>query len=197
MRFEVQEGETLAVVGRPAAASHPARSAGRSRRTYRRQSHVLNSDPSVMDEDTCDSSESKHGIVSILSPHPVTHRAGKCDGRARTFRRRRPRSRCTCPLSNVGLSGRASHLPSQLSGGEQQRVALARAMCVEPKILFADEPTGNLDNKTGAEMADLIFSIVKSRGTTLVLVTHESGMARRAGRILEMSDGRLKSVSGI
>ena len=152
-----------------------------------------------MDEDTCDSFraqnmgfvfQSYHLIPSLTALENVMV-ALELSGAAA------PEAGAHAWLSNVGLSGRASHLPSQLSGGEQQRVALARAMCVEPKILFADEPTGNLDNKTGAEMADLIFSIVKSRGTTLVLVTHESGMARRAGRILEMSDGRLKSVSGI
>ena len=94
-------------------------------------------------------------------------------------------------LDKVGLSDRLEHLPAQLSGGEQQRVALARALAPEPDVLFADEPTGNLDSKTGAEMAELIFSLVRQHGTTLVLVTHELSLARRADRILELKDGKI------
>ena len=93
-------------------------------------------------------------------------------------------------LSKVGLKDRMDHLPSNLSGGEQQRVALARALAPEPSILFADEPTGNLDSKTGREMTDLLFSLVKDQGTTLILVTHETSLAKRATRILELKDGR-------
>jgi len=95
-------------------------------------------------------------------------------------------------LEKVGLSHRLSHLPAKLSGGEQQRVALARAMCTEPEILFADEPTGNLDTKTGEEMIELIFSLVKNCGTTLLLVTHELFIAHRADEILELKDGKWK-----
>ncbi|MGH8516710.1 MAG: ATP-binding cassette domain-containing protein, partial [Panacagrimonas sp.] len=94
-------------------------------------------------------------------------------------------------LDQVGLRARATHLPHQLSGGEQQRVAIARAFAAGPSILFADEPTGNLDNVTGSEIIDLLFSLNRSRGTTLVLVTHDEGLARRCDRVLTLRDGRL------
>jgi putative ABC transport system ATP-binding protein len=92
-------------------------------------------------------------------------------------------------LAAMGLGARADHYPSQLSGGEQQRVALARAIAPGPKVLFADEPTGNLDGRTGAEVADLIFAF--QARTTLFLVTHEEALARRCGRIVRLADGRI------
>ncbi len=94
-------------------------------------------------------------------------------------------------LDRVGLGGRLHHYPNQLSGGEQQRVAIARAFASNPKILFADEPTGNLDQKTGARIIELLFSINKERGTTLILVTHDNALARHCDRILELEAGRL------
>ena len=94
-------------------------------------------------------------------------------------------------LQQVGLSQRADHHPYQLSGGEQQRVAIARAFAAGPSILFADEPTGNLDSATGAEIIDLLFALNRSRGTTLVLVTHDAQLAARCGRTLTLVDGRL------
>ena len=95
-------------------------------------------------------------------------------------------------LEQVGLSDRATHLPHQLSGGEQQRVAIARAFAAGPAILFADEPTGNLDSATGTAIVDLLFTLNRSRGTTLVLVTHDDGLARRCGRMLSLVEGRLQ-----
>jgi len=94
-------------------------------------------------------------------------------------------------LAKVGLSDRANHFPSQLSGGEQQRVAIARAFITKPDILFADEPTGNLDKKTSVHITDLLFDLNKSFGTTLVLVTHDLTLAQRCQRQVEMQDGRL------
>ena len=94
-------------------------------------------------------------------------------------------------LSQVGLSERADHYPSQLSGGEQQRVAIARAFISQPDILFADEPTGNLDSKTGNHIADLLFDLNKEQGTTLVLVTHDQKLANRCQRQVEMDSGIL------
>jgi len=94
-------------------------------------------------------------------------------------------------LAEVGLSARAEHFPAQLSGGEQQRVALARALAPKPKILFADEPTGNLDATTGASVTELLFNLHKQSGTTLVLVTHDLALARRCERIIRMNDGRV------
>jgi putative ABC transport system ATP-binding protein len=94
-------------------------------------------------------------------------------------------------LSKVGLSERLSHYPKQLSGGEQQRVAIARAFACRPKILFADEPTGNLDRKTGLHVCDLLFDLNHESETTLVLVTHEQRLADRCDTIVTIDDGRI------
>ncbi len=94
-------------------------------------------------------------------------------------------------LDQVGLGNRMDHYPAQLSGGEQQRVALARAVSVRPKILFADEPTGNLDARTGRTIIDLILELNEAEGTTLVLVTHDHDIASRARRTIRLSDGRI------
>ena len=95
-------------------------------------------------------------------------------------------------LSQVGLEHRLSHYPNQLSGGEQQRVALARAFVSQPEILFADEPTGNLDTRTGKDIADQLFEMNQSRNTTLILVTHDLVLADRCDRVLVMSAGQLQ-----
>jgi putative ABC transport system ATP-binding protein len=94
-------------------------------------------------------------------------------------------------LAAVGLAPRREHYPAELSGGEQQRVALARAFAASPKLILADEPTGNLDGATGKQVMDLLFLLAKERGTTLLLVTHELDLARRAERIIELADGQI------
>ena len=101
------------------------------------------------------------------------------------------RKRANDYLSKVGLSKRVSHYPRQLSGGEQQRVAIARAFACQPKILFADEPTGNLDQATGAVISDLLFELNQQSQTTLVLVTHEQRLAERCDNSIVISDGRV------
>ncbi len=102
--------------------------------------------------------------------------------------------RATALLESVGLQDRLDHLPSQLSGGEQQRVALARAFMIKPKILFADEPTGNLDQQTAAKIVELLFELNSSHGTTLVLVTHDPKLAQRCQRTLKMHVGQIEEV---
>ncbi|MDE2464030.1 MAG: ABC transporter ATP-binding protein [Alphaproteobacteria bacterium] len=102
-------------------------------------------------------------------------------------------ARASSELEAVGLAARAAHYPGQLSGGEQQRIALARAMAPQPKVLFADEPTGNLDAATGAAVADLLFDLHQQKHTTLFLVTHDEHLAQRCQRILRLKDGVIVS----
>jgi len=102
------------------------------------------------------------------------------------------KARAADQLARVGLGERLDHYPVQLSGGEQQRVALARAFIHQPRLLFADEPTGNLDSATGAKLVELLFELNQAHGTTLVLVTHDLELAARAGRRLRLRSGRLE-----
>jgi putative ABC transport system ATP-binding protein len=103
------------------------------------------------------------------------------------------RTRAEQALAEVGLSHRLTHYPAQLSGGEQQRVALARAVCPKPKLLLADEPTGNLDLDTGRRIIDLLFDLKHRVGATLLLITHDPDLARRCDRLVRMEDGRIVS----
>ena len=102
-------------------------------------------------------------------------------------------ARAARELAAMGLGDRLSHYPAQLSGGEQQRVALARALVADPAILLADEPTGNLDEATGAEIIELLFANHRQRSTTLVLVTHDAALAARCDRVVKLRSGRLES----
>lgn len=95
-------------------------------------------------------------------------------------------------LDEVGLSARGHHYPWQLSGGEQQRVAIARALANDPQILLADEPTGNLDSRSGGQVVDLLLKVNKALGTTIVMVTHDSELTSRSSRVLKMLDGKLE-----
>jgi putative ABC transport system ATP-binding protein len=106
------------------------------------------------------------------------------------------RDKAAAALAEVGLAERLEHYPAQLSGGEQQRVALARALVTEPRLLLADEPTGNLDGSTGRQVIDLILGLGRRRGATLVLVTHDEQLAGRCSRIVRMADGRIVADAG-
>ena len=101
------------------------------------------------------------------------------------------RNRSLALLEEVGLAGRASHLPAHLSGGEQQRVAIARALVVGPRVILADEPTGNLDSQTGADVIELLAGLASSHGATVIVATHDAELAARAPKRLAMRDGRL------
>jgi putative ABC transport system ATP-binding protein/lipoprotein-releasing system ATP-binding protein len=105
--------------------------------------------------------------------------------------RRATREQCAESLATVGLGERTNHLPPELSGGEQQRVAIARALTNDPDIIFADEPTGNLDSKTGDAIMDLLLGLARERGKTLVVVTHDTNLAQRGDRTLRIADGVL------
>ena len=100
-------------------------------------------------------------------------------------------------LGEVGLDGRADHLPSQLSGGEQQRVAIARALAKEPRVILADEPTGNLDTKTGNDIVELLAGLAARHGTTVVVATHDTELAARADPQIAMRDGRVVEPAAV
>ena len=120
-------------------------------------------------------------LENVLVPLELRGEAAGATDRARAL------------LERVGLGGRLDHYPSQLSGGEQQRVALARAFANRPRILFADEPTGNLDQQTGAAIVAMIEELNREEHTTLVLVTHDLALAERADRVVSLADGRIAS----
>jgi putative ABC transport system ATP-binding protein len=104
-------------------------------------------------------------------------------------------ARARAELEAVGLGPRADHYPSQMSGGEQQRVALARALAPNPKLLLADEPTGNLDESNGRAIVELLFGLGRRTGATLVLVTHDEGLAARCDRVVRLRDGRIDDAT--
>ncbi|ASK21769.1 ABC transporter ATP-binding protein [Halomonas sp. N3-2A] len=117
-------------------------------------------------------------LENVLLPLELSPRAGETQAAAQW-------------LERVGLAERTEHLPKQLSGGEQQRVAIARAFVTDPELVFADEPTGNLDPDTGAQIIDLLFTLNREAGTTLILVTHDHALARRCDRCLRLANGQL------
>ncbi len=197
--FCVAAGESVAVVGASGAGKSTllAILAGLEQPT--RGTVFLNGeDLTALDEDGRAAARAEHVGFVFQSFHLVPsltalenvmlplELAGKNDA-ARTAR---------AALAAVGLEARVAHYPRQLSGGEQQRVAIARAFVGRPELLFADEPTGNLDTVTGARVADLLFEQNRAAGTTLVLVTHERELARRCDRVLELDAGRLLTTAG-
>jgi putative ABC transport system ATP-binding protein len=192
--FAVEPGESLAIVGASGSGKTTLLGllAGLDRPTSG-EVHIDGLALSTLDEDACAALRQRllgfvfqsfqllpalTALENVMLPLELAG-AADADARARTW------------LDRVGLAKRKTHYPRQLSGGEQQRVAIARAFANEPKLLMADEPTGNLDGATGIEVADLMFRLNREHGTTLVLVTHDASLASRCGRKLSLSAGRV------
>ncbi|WP_380879107.1 ABC transporter [Sphingomonas sp. DBB INV C78] len=192
--LDIASGETVALLG-PSGSGKSSLMAVLSglERADGGEIHVAGADFGMMDEDAL--AKARRGRIGIilqafhLLPTMTAlenvavplELAGDGDAfvRART------------ELEAVGLGHRTGHYPAQLSGGEQQRVAIARAVAPSPAILFADEPTGNLDAKTGASIMDLLFDRQRASGETLLVITHDPALAARCGRVIEMLDGRI------
>src|SRR5690606_26490986 len=194
--FQVRQGESLAIVGASGSgkstllgllAGLDVTSAGSVR--------LAGQDLSALDEDGRAALRGRllgfvfqsfqllpalSAIENVMLPLELN---GQAKGEAR--------QQAQAMLERVGLGHRLNHYPKHLSGGEQQRVALARAFVVRPQILLADEPTGNLDGATGTQVIDLMFEMNAEQGATLILVTHDNGLANRCGRILRLASGRV------
>ncbi len=193
--LRVRAGESLAIVGASGAgkstllallAGLDTPSAGRVR--------IAGVDLTTLDEDGRAALRGRHVGFVFQSFHLIPSLTAvenvmlplELGGRADA------RETATRTLAQVGLTARAAHYPKQLSGGEQQRVAIARAFVTHPDVLFADEPTGNLDTGTGQKITDLLFDLNRSSGSTLILVTHDRALAARCGRVLELDAGHAR-----
>jgi putative ABC transport system ATP-binding protein len=158
--------------------------------------HILGTDITPMNEDTLARFRGRHIGVVFQSFHLIPTMTAlenvavplELAGEKHAFDRARDM------LDRVGLLERAEHYPAELSGGEQQRVALARAIIAQPEILVADEPTGNLDEQTGRSIIDLLFTLQREQGTTLVLVTHDLDLAQRCDRMIRLRSGQIESA---
>jgi putative ABC transport system ATP-binding protein len=190
----ISRGETVAVMGASGAGKSTllALLAGLDEPTSGRV-HLAGSDLTALDEDGRAAVRARHVGFVFQSFHLVPsltalenvmlplELAGRGDARAASLE----------VLARVGLAGRVGHYPRQLSGGEQQRVAIARAFVTRPAVLFADEPTGNLDAATGERIMELLFGLNAETGATLVLVTHDRELAARCGRVIRLDAGRV------
>ena len=192
--LDLARGESVAVLGASGSgkSSLLAVLAGLERATGG-EVHVAGEDYSALDEDAL--ARARRGKVGIVfqSFHLLPTMTAlenvavpmELAGFADAF------DRAEHELADVGLGQRLAHYPAQLSGGEQQRVAIARALAPQPQILFADEPTGNLDSTTSGQISALLFDRQRAAGATLLLITHDRELARRCDRVVEMVDGRL------
>jgi len=194
--LSVRTGETLAIIGASGAgkstllallAGLDSPSAGRV--------FIAGADLSELDEDGRAAIRGRHVGFVFQSFHLIPSLTALENVMLPLELRGRSDARETAAqaLAQVGLAARAAHYPKQLSGGEQQRVAIARAYVTRPEVLFADEPTGNLDTHTGQRITDLLFELNRSIGSTLVLVTHDRELASRCSRILELDAGHAVS----
>ena len=198
VELSIGRGETVAVMGASGAGKSTllALLAGLDTPTAG-SVHLAGHDLGALDEDGRAAVRARHVGFVFQSFHLVPsltalenamlplELAGRGDARAAALE----------VLGRVGLGERVGHYPRQLSGGEQQRVAIARAFVTRPDVLFADEPTGNLDAATGARVVDLLFGLNREAGATLVLVTHDRSLADRCGRVIRLDAGRVVSAA--
>jgi len=195
LNLEVHEGETVAVVGQSGCGKSTLLSllAGLDRQTSGSLS-IRGMEISEMSEVTLTQFRAENiGIIFqqfYLMPHLTALENVSLP--LEMFGQEDSIEHAQEALLQVGLSAREKHFPHQLSGGESQRVAIARAVVIRPSILLADEPTGNLDNATGVQVANLLFDLVKNTGTTLLLVTHNTELAQRCSRQLTLHSGTFK-----
>jgi putative ABC transport system ATP-binding protein len=192
--LSINEGETVAVLGASGSGKSSLMSviAGLERATAG-TARVLGEDMGALGEDQLARLRGKSIGVVLQSFHllPTMTALQNVMVPMELVGAPDPRQRAQAELAAVGLAARENHYPAQLSGGEQQRVAIARATANAPKLLLADEPTGNLDAATGAKIIDLLFDRVAAAGAGLLVITHDPAVAERAGRILRIADGRL------
>jgi putative ABC transport system ATP-binding protein len=190
--LKVRAGETLAIVGASGAGKSTllALLAGLDSPSTGRVA-IAGADLTALDEDGRAAVRGKHVGFVFQSFHliPSLTALENVMLPLELGRRGDAREAAAAALAQVGLTPRLAHYPKQLSGGEQQRVAIARAFVTHPAVLFADEPTGNLDTATGQRITDLLFELNRSTGSTLILVTHDRALARRCGRVLELDAG--------
>lgn len=196
INLRVGQGETLAVVG-PSGSGKTTMlmlMAGLERPTSG-QVQVAGVDLTALNEDALSRFRREHLGIVFQAFHLIpTMTAVENAALPLEFAHHpKARSRALEALEQVGLGHRAGHYPSQLSGGEQQRVALARAFAARPRIILADEPTGNLDEETGARVMELLFTLQAEEKTTLVLVTHDRSLAKRCDRVATMHSGRMEA----
>jgi putative ABC transport system ATP-binding protein len=196
INLRVTQGETLAVVG-PSGSGKTTMlmlMAGLERPTSG-QVQVAGVDLTALNEDALSRFRREHLGIVFQAFHLIpTMTAVENAALPLEFAHHpKARSRALEALEQVGLGHRAGHYPSQLSGGEQQRVALARAFAARPRIILADEPTGNLDEETGARVMELLFALQAEENATLVLVTHDRSLAKRCDRVATMHSGRMEA----
>ena len=197
--LSVKSGETISIVG-PSGAGKTTLLMALSglERPSSGQVRIADTDLTVISEDDLARFRRRHVGIVFQSFHLVpTMTALENVSLPLEFAAAAdPAGQATAALEKTGLGDRLHHFPGELSGGEQQRVALARAFVANPSLLLADEPTGNLDRETGIMVMDLLFSLQKEHGTTLVLVTHDETLASRCNRSIQMIDGRVMEATG-
>ena len=192
--MDVRAGERVGIVGPSGSGkSSLLMVIGGLERATAGSVEVLGHDLTALDEDRLAALRRDHIGIVFQSFHliPTMTALENVATPLELAGRRDAFDRAAAMLAEVGLDHRERHYPAELSGGEQQRVALARALAPQPDLLLADEPTGNLDGRTGGQVIELLFGLADAQGATLVLVTHDPQLARRCSRVLTMADGRI------